>query len=425
LDVKPVSHLAPVAFVFAALLSASVAAPAIAKEKAPAAPAAKAMDFSKEFRAAAQPVQKALAAKDFAAAAAGLAAVEAAATKPDDKYYAGLFHYQIALANKDQAGQSAGVAAMLASGAAPVEQQGLLNLQLGRDAYFAKDYAKAQTYLNEAVRLGYKPPELLIMSADVNFKQKNYAQGLALAGEGIAAQKAAGQAVPEDWYQRALAGAYNGKLSADTVKWSGELVRAFPTQENWRSALVLYRDAKPLDPQITLDLYRLMRVTKGIAGERDYFDYAAIASERGLPGETKSVVDEGLASGKVPAGSRNLTELRAAAAPKIAADLASLPASEKSAAAAATGKPAMSTGDAYLGYGQDAKAAAMYRLAIQKGGAGVDLDTANTRLGIALARSGDKEGARAAFTAVKGARAELASLWMMYLDTPATAATPA
>ena len=162
-----------------------------------------------------------------------------------------------------------------------------MNYLLGREAYFAKDYPKALAYLDKSIRLGNKPPELMIMAADISFKQKQYAPGLAYAEQGIAAQKAAGQAVPEDWYQRALSAAYNAKSGPDLVKWGGMLVKAYPTSEDRRSTLVLYRDSKQMDGQITLDLYRLMRATKSIAGERDYYDYAAIASERGLPGRSQ------------------------------------------------------------------------------------------------------------------------------------------
>jgi hypothetical protein len=45
----------------------------------------------------------------------------------------------------------------------------------------------------------------------------------------------------------------------------------------------------------------------------------------------------------------------------------------------------------------------------------------NTRLGIALAMTGDKEGARAALSAAKGPRAEIAGFWLVYLDTPTAA----
>jgi tetratricopeptide (TPR) repeat protein len=410
MDVKLVSNLA----LAAALVSAAIAVPVVAKEKPAAAAAAPLQDLSKEFRVAAQGVQKSLQAKDYAAANTALPAAEAAATKPADKYFVGLFRYQIGAGLKDDKSQTVGVQAMLDSGVAPAEQAGPLNLHIGREAYFAKDYTKALTYLAEAIRLGKAAPETYILAADVSFKQKQFPTGLAYAEQAIAAQKATGQPVAEDWYNRGLGAAYNAKLPAETVKWSSMLVRAYPTATNWRSALVLYRDSKALDPQITLDIYRLMRATKSIAGERDYYDYAAIASERGLPGETKAVVDLAVVSDAKLATSKNLAELRSAATPKIAADLASLPASEKAANTAPTGKAAMNTADAYLSYGQDAKAIPLYRLALQKGG--IDVDAANTRLGIALARTGDKEGARAAFATVKGVRAESAGLWTIFLD---------
>lgn len=400
----------------AALATGFVAAPAYAaKEKAPAAPAP---NFSKEFRAAAGPLQKALQAKDNAAAAAALPAVEAAASTPDDKFTAGQFRYSISAATKDEKGMTAGAKAMLESGAAPANVVGPLNLHMGREAYFAKDYPTAERYLDTAIKAGSKASDILILAADVQFKQKKYPTGLAYAEEAVNAEKAAGKTPAEDWYRRGLSAAYTAKSSPDMIKWSSMLVRAYPTQENWRSALVLYRDSK--DPQIALDTYRLMRQTKSIAGERDYYDYASMATERGLPGEAKAVVDMAVASDAKLATSKVLTDVRAAATPKIAADMASLPASEKAANSAPTGRGAMGVADGYLSYGQDAKAIPMYKLALQKGG--IDADAANTRLGIALARTGDKEGAKAAFQAVKGPRAEVASLWLLYLDVPATTA---
>jgi hypothetical protein len=54
----------------------------------------------------------------------------------------------------------------------------------------------------------------------------------------------------------------------------------------------------------------------------------------------------------------------------------------------------------------------MYRIALQKGG---DPAVVNTRLGIALARAGQKAEADAAFKAVPaGTRGQLAQLWMAW-----------
>jgi len=411
MSINPVSRLA-----LTAMLALGVATPVVAQKKgAPAAAAGPQLNFSKEFRVAAQPVQKALQDKDYTAAAAALPAAEAVATTPDDKFFIGNFRYTLGANTKNEAMQNTGVQMMLDSGKASPEQLPGLNLHLGRVAYFAKDYPKAMTYLNEAIRTGSKAPETLILAADINFKNKQYAQGLTYAEQAITAQKALGQPVTEDWYNRALAGAYNLKSDAELVKWGGMLIRAYPTPENWRSILVLYRDAKTREPQVNLDLYRLMRATNSIAGERDFYDYAATASERGLPGEAKAAIDEGMASGKIPASSKILGDLRTSAGSKTGADLASLPAAEKAALAPnGTARQATGTGDGYLSYGQYARAAVLYRAAL--GRSGVDADAVNTRLGIALARAGDKAGARAAFAAVKGARADLGVLWTVYVD---------
>ena len=72
------------------------------------------------------------------------------------------------------------------------------------------------------------------------------------------------------------------------------------------------------------------------------------------------------------------------------------------------------TADAFMSYGDYAKAATLYRAALGK--TGVDADLANLRLGIALARSGDAAGATSALNAVKGTRAGIAQMWLLYLQ---------
>ena len=61
----------------------------------------------------------------------------------------------------------------------------------------------------------------------------------------------------------------------------------------------------------------------------------------------------------------------------------------------------MVTAEAYYGYGDYAEAADLFRAALGK--RGVDKDLANLRLGMSLARAGDKAGATAALNAAGGA----------------------
>lgn len=71
-------------------------------------------------------------------------------------------------------------------------------------------------------------------------------------------------------------------------------------------------------------------------------------------------------------------------------------------------------GDAFYALGNYSKAAEIYRQTM--GRAGVDADVANLHLGMALARGGDKAGAAAAFNSVTGPRADIAKLWLIYLQ---------
>ena len=53
------------------------------------------------------------------------------------------------------------------------------------------------------------------------------------------------------------------------------------------------------------------------------------------------------------------------------------------------------------------------------GMSGADVATANLRLGMALAMSGDKAGAETALKAVTGPKASLAQFWLAYANSRA------
>lgn len=396
------------------MIATGVATPAFAKKEVKA-PEQYAPQLSKEFRVAITAAQVAVKAGNAADAAAKLAAADAIATQPDEKFYVGAISYDVFKLTKDPVAGRKAVNMMIASNSKLATNAAELNFVSGNMAYEVGDYPDAIAKLTEADRLGSKSVDRLLRLAEAYFKLSQVPQGLTFVDRAVAESSAAGQKAPESWYARAASVAYKAKLNSEVAKWTGAQVRAYPTPENWRSALVTYRDGARPDGQLTLDLFRLMRLTKSLAGERDFFEYASLATERALPGEAKSTIEEGFATGVVSKSSRAVNEMLNLASGKIAADRASIATSEKQAnAPGATGKPAAGAGDAFLGYGEDAKAAQYYKLALQKGS--VDMDQVNTRLGIALARSGQKEEARKYFGAVNGARADVAKFWLLYLD---------
>jgi hypothetical protein len=399
-------------------------------KKQEAAPAAGtwAPKLGKEFRAAAAGLQKAIQAKDFATAGTLVPAAEAAAQTPDEKFVLGQFKLQIASGANDSAAQSRAVDEMLATGTGPADLRPQLLFYQGQFAYKNNNFPGAIQALTAAQQAGYSPKDangqptqdVNLLLAEAHFRTNQVPQGLAAVERAIQAEKTAGKKPPAEWYGRAASMAYKAKLTPEVSKWTRLQVADYPTPENWRSAIVIFGDASRFDDQTQLDLMRLQRSAGALSGERDYYEYALLADKVGLPGEAKAVVDEGRAKGAYNASSKAINEIGTVAAGKVTADRASLAAGERSAASAANGRVALGTGDAYFGYGDYAKAAAMYRLALQKGG--VDANTANLRLGMALAKAGQAAEAKQAFaTVTSGPRAEIAQFWTMWLDQGARA----
>ena len=416
--------------------AASVAittAPAMAakKEKAPEAPK---RDLSKGFIAAAQPVQKASEAKDFAAMTAALPALDAAATTADDKFTAGNFRLSAGIGANDVKLQRDGLKQMLASGAPIGADEGKFNFFAGKLAYDQKEYDEAVQYLQKAVSANYDPSNSNLLLAEASFQKaismsgpggqlspaaKPVAlQGLPALKKAIELEKAAGRPVPPAWLNRGFSIAYTAG-SPDAPQWAMLQVETDPSGNNWRQLLRSFQDRnRGLTSGENLDLMRLMSQTDALQSEYDYAEYADTASKLALFGEVKTVIDKGRASGKLPAG--KLNDFYTQATGKMASDKASLTSAAADAAKAANGKTAAFTASAYQGYGDYAKAAELYKLALQKGS--VDAGEVNTRLGIALAMSGDTAGAKAAFGQVNaGARKEIAQFWLLWLSKKAAA----
>jgi tetratricopeptide (TPR) repeat protein len=394
------------------------AAPADAqRKKKDEAAAAPKLQLSKEVQPLLAQAQKAQTDKDFAGSIALLAQADAVPTKtPDDNYMIGMLRINAGLGVQDNGLVEKGIEQALATGRVAVEDQPKFIRNLGSLALNRNDYQKALAEFDRYLKLVPTDADVMVEVAELHRRTKNNAKAVELMTQAIAVkEKTSGAKADESWYRRALAIAYDSNLSAETVKASEALVRAYPSGQNWRDVVLIFRESNKLDDQGNLDALRLQRAASGLTGERDFYEYAETASMRGLPGESKAVIDAGLAAGALNLGKPVVKELNTKVSGEIKADRAGLAQSGKEAKAAANGRSALATGDAHLGYGEYAQAADLYRLALQKGG--VDTNIVNTRLGIALARSGDKAGAAAAFNAVTTQpRAQLARLWLIWTE---------
>jgi hypothetical protein len=401
----------------AALTAAPAEAQKKKKEEAPK------VQINEAFRTAAVAGETAAKAGDIATAKARLAEADAAATSDVEKFYAANLRLQVAQASKDNALLATALDQMISNPNTPAEQQGTLNYNRGILALNAKDKAAARQYFVRAKQLGYNDPEYDLRMASLELDTGNVDQGVAALDKAVQAKVAAGQPVPNDWYNLAISKLYNANKPAETATWMRRQLKDYPTATNWRKALILFRDradqGRALGGSARLDTFRLMREAGALTDQAEFGEYAQLAQDLGLPYETVAVIDQGRAAGKIPASATQYNALKTEAQAGIRAEgsLSSLDAKSRS---AANGKLAAGTANAYLANGDAAKAAEFFQLALQKGG--VDQDEVNTRLGIALAKSGRAAEAKAAFAKVTTApRSELASFWALWLDTPKTA----
>ena len=139
---------------------------------------------------------------------------------------------------------------------------------------------------------------------------------------------------------------------------------------------------------------------------------AAIAFDSSPPSDARSPAIRALVR-RTSSAKAAFAELIRLTNARMAGDRASLAAEESKALAGANGAMALKIGDALYGYGDHAKAIALYRAALAKGG--VDANLVNTRLAMALLASGDRAGAETAFRALTGPRQNLGAFWLAWL----------
>jgi predicted Zn-dependent protease len=408
----------------------AVNAPAFAQKKDKAEAGAPQLKLSDAVRKPIAAAQTAFAAGDYPTTLAQIAIAEPAAKTDDERYVVNALRLQTVAKTNDRAAMIPALDALIANPKTPATDKPRYAYFRGTLAYEGKKYAEAIPFLTQARDLGYNDPNLPLQIAQAQIEGGNVPAGLAELDKAITAETAAGRKAPDAWYRYGVAKSYAAGQRDATTTWLQKSLTAYPTPDNWRRSILVYREGSEakggtkLDRGQQLDLFRLMRATKSLADRGDYLEYGNLAYQAGLPAETKAVIEEGRATGKLPAGDTTSTGLinDSNTALKSEGSLASF---ETRAKAAPNGKIAAGTADAYLATGNTAKAIELYRLALSKGG--VDTNEVNLHLGAALTQAGQKAEAQSAFQAVTaGPRKDVAGFWMQYLQVGSNAsAAPA
>lgn len=371
---------------------------------------------SKQASKALSDLQKAVIAKDTANIPALVAAAQAKVKTADDRFALAQFRLKAAVDANDKPGIISGLQATIDSGFLSPAENVPNYFNLGRLQFEAKSYDPAAAAFEQVLKADPNHLDATVMLAESRKGQGRIPEAVSLVQKAIAAKTAAGQKADESWYRRAVALGFEAKVP-QLAELSRQWVAAYPSQKTWRQAIRFYQDSGQMDDNALLDTMRLAQVTGSLAGEQDYFKFTNALVTKGYAGEAKLVLEQAFAAKALDKNRATFSQLYNLATTKSQGDRASLDASAKTALVAANARQAMVTAEAYYGYGEYAKAAELFRAALGKDG--VDKDLANLRLGMSLARAGDKAGAEVALKAAGGTRADVAKLWLTYLATKA------
>lgn len=402
------------------------------KEAAPAAPK---RNYSKPFIAAYTPVADKLnKAKDPAGAKADFPNVVAAIANDDDRYEAGILAINIGAGVKDLAFQEQGIDLLLASATTPANIKTEYTFRKGAIAYDAKRFPDAEKLMTDAYNLGHRGNNIEFLISNAQSQQGKDADAIAWIGKAIEASKASGQ-VNKSYVIRAANLSAKAKNYGGAAGYYKELLKAENNPDYWHDALAFFDRSLMLNPEESLDLLRLMRVTNGLRFQQEYAQYLDSLSYVGVryPAEAVSVLDEGFAKGVISKNNVTFSEKYKEAQARLAEDTRTLAGTVAPAKASPKGMLASLTADSFYSHKDYATAKDLYESALSKGPV-LDKDgkdqTDRTRFRLAMSKTmlGDYAGAKADFAQITSAnRKAIAEYWNMFIDhkttAPAAAAT--
>ena len=381
----------------------------------------KKVKLSKEFRAAAGPVQKAIESGD-AGAKGQVEALLAGPWTGAEADIAGQYAINLGATLKDTALQERGINKRLEAGLLDPQNRAKMLFFAGSFARGRGDFATAEQRLNEAISAGYAGPGAHLELANAYSTQKQHGKSLQYLSQAIDIQKQTGQKAPEDWYRASRDRALATQDKQLYATWAAKWAEAYPSPDSWADAITAYRYKTQTDTEQNLEVLRFMKASGALTKTRDYKEFAEEANKKNNFGEVVSILEEGRLKGLVAASDPIVSSLLAPTKGKVTGDRASLPASPSEVRGSGSASVMMNFADTWLGYKDYAKAVAFYEAGMNRPGA--DAGRALVGVGTAHAFAGDLDAAKTAFSKVNGARQPLANMWQTWIgqQTASTAA---
>ncbi|WAT18409.1 hypothetical protein OZN62_02180 [Aurantiacibacter sp. MUD11] len=351
---------------------------------------------------------------NFEGARAAIPTVIAAIENENDRQVAGNLILNIGNNLNDASLQIQGLQMMVDSGLLPPEQVAQYNSFIGRLAFQNEDWPTARAGFAAAQAAGFSDPEvdLVALTAETYAREDDIAGAVSYTMSQVEAREAAGQTVPEAWLLSRLQDTYDFDMSAEALAISEALIRNHPTQRNWQNTLRIVNQLFELEPEVRIDLFRLMRLNDAIVDRSEYVRYIEDLDPRVMSNEVQQVLAQGLDNGVFEAGDVYYTEVKAIADQRAPQDRNGI---DRIVAEGENGDAldAIGAGDVLYSISDFARAETMYRTALERG---YDADTANTRIGITQAQQGNYAAAVETFGQVQGQREPVARMWTAYAN---------
>jgi hypothetical protein len=287
-----------------------------------------------------------------------------------------------------------------------------------------KRYPESASWIERYFAEGGTEPALRVLLAKSFYLAAQYEKAAAAMGSVVQLADVSGQSVPKDQLQMLASSHAQTKNEAGYVEALERLVRTYPTPAYWADLLARVVNRANFDDRLRWSAYELQLATQSM-GEEDHFYMAQMAAQQGYWVSAKNI----LARHPVVRANHDAAflveydRLQAAVQTRSQKMIDELPQLQARAAAANDGPRLFRVGATQLELGNVEQGLALMERAMSLGG----LTTGDEYgLRFAAACAGANQRGRAVEVLKRlpanGAGAELARLWMMFLQPQTTAA---
>ena len=418
MDIKKliVTTARSVAFVVAASTSLATITAVIS----PAVFAAEKVKFSQKVGKPLQEAQQLMGQKNWKAALDKINEASAVSSKtPQEDAAINEYKAYCLTQMKDMAGAAKIWETMLASNQIPADQVQAKILILSQISFQQKDYPKSIQYAERYLKESGPNTEVMQQLAQAYYLKGDYKLAADYEQKVIKQAEQAKKPVEKEWLVLLMSAQFKLDDKAGVTSTLETLLASYPTQEYWKNIFKYVNNEASYSEKETIEILRLKKAL-GILDAQEYVEMAELSIAMSNPGEAKSALEAGMSAGVLgqPKDKERETRLLNLAKTQAKDDLATIDASAKEAQAKPNGEMLAKIGTAYLGHGQNDKAAAALQGALAKGGV-TSADEVNIRLGVAELNLGKKAEAIKAFQAVssKSKLARLSRLWIIYAQS--------